>query len=105
MESFTPLVCSCGVFGKRGHQHDMVLAAGLLYRFEFLAGAWPSGSLIDARRTTCRAKRPAQDVMPSECDVRRAGKCMRWLPGLDFTPGGIAGFIKVIVERFDTALH
>jgi hypothetical protein len=24
--------------------------------------------------------------------------------GLDFTPGGIAGFIKVIVERFDTAL-
>jgi hypothetical protein len=39
MESFTPLVCSCGVFGERGHQRDMVLAAGFLCGPEFLAGA------------------------------------------------------------------
>jgi hypothetical protein len=30
---------------------------------------------------------------------------MRWLPGLDFTPGGIAGFIKEVIEQFDTAFH
>jgi hypothetical protein len=44
-----------------------------------------------------------QEHAPRVPVTRREMRAM--VAGLDFTPGGIAGFIKVIVARFDTALH